>query len=156
MCILRSEETVKKIYGDRNGLKRNLDIYSHVHTLHPDRCRDRISAFVKSFESRGEKAPFLFILNILLPGIPVVSTVMYWAMDVERKAPSEEGLGSHAPFLEVLKRYGQQKHAPPSLSTQNDCCCALPTLLVLRRRVVLDALRRRAALNLATLDCLIV
>lgn len=64
-----------------------------------NRCRDQIAAFVKSFEEKGETVPFLFLLNIIVPGTPIVSTVMYWALVEERN-----GGDTHMKFLEMLGR----------------------------------------------------
>lgn len=75
-----------------------------------NRCRERVAAFVKSFEDHGETAPFLFILNILVPGTPVVSTVMYWALERENGDGGEEGssegkAGLHLKaFTDMLER----------------------------------------------------
>lgn len=73
---------------------------------HPDyiyRCRDRIAAFSRSFEERGETAPFLFLVNILIPGTPIVSTVIYWALVDEGAAGGGGGDGN---FLDMLSRCG--------------------------------------------------
>lgn len=80
-----------------------------------------MSAFLKSYEDKGEAAPFLFILNILVPGNPVVATVMYLALDqptqqMEGVGVGEEGGSSSVPaggsdsarhdtFMAMLARY---------------------------------------------------
>lgn len=71
-----------------------------------NRCRDRVAAFTKSFEAKGLEAPFLFLLNVLLPGAPDVSTVMYWAMgkgivDGER---GDRAGDHHEKFMRMLER----------------------------------------------------
>lgn len=45
-----------------------------------------MAAFAKAFAERNRSAPFMFLLNILLPGTPVVSAVMYWALVDEDEA----------------------------------------------------------------------
>lgn len=61
---------------------------------------------------RGEVAPFLFILNILVPGNPVVATVMYWALDgagdgeEPSSSPSAEAGSSQGTLLKMLERWG--------------------------------------------------
>ncbi|CAN0268628.1 unnamed protein product [Ectocarpus sp. 12 AP-2014] len=93
------------------------------HVASKGRCRDRVSAFLKSYEDKGEAAPFLFILNILVPGNPVVATVMYLALDQttqqrEGVGLGEEGVSSPVPaggsdsarhdtFLAMLARYAE-------------------------------------------------
>ncbi|CAM9339038.1 unnamed protein product [Ectocarpus sp. 4 AP-2014] len=93
------------------------------HVASKGRCRDRVSAFLKSYEDKGEAAPFLFILNILVPGNPVVATVMYLALDQttqqrEGIGLGEEGVSSPVPaggsdsarhdaFLAMLARYAE-------------------------------------------------
>ncbi|CAM9581770.1 unnamed protein product [Discosporangium mesarthrocarpum] len=93
----------------------HVDLFSTAepvyHVASKGRCRDRIAAFVGSYkEGSGpgklSQPPFLFIVNIALPGNPIVSTVMYWALDVgeaeaEAEAAGEKGNKS----LGMLKRY---------------------------------------------------
>eukprot|EP00903_Cladosiphon_okamuranus_P008016 g7733.t1 len=79
------------------------------HVASKGRCRDRVSGFLRSYENRGEIAPFLFILNILVPGNPVVATVMYWTLDgVGDGEESSTGAGSsYGTFLKMLERYAE-------------------------------------------------
>lgn len=65
-----------------------------------------MSGFLRSYEDRDETAPFLFVLNILVPGNPVVATVMYWALDgVGGGEEDSTGAGStHGTFLKMLGR----------------------------------------------------
>ena len=81
-----------------------------------------MSGFLRSYEDRGETPPFLFVLNILVPGAPVVATVMYWALDhmpqqqqqqqgggrgenEESSSPRASGLDSgYETFLRMLER----------------------------------------------------
>ncbi|CBJ48721.1 conserved unknown protein [Ectocarpus siliculosus] len=93
------------------------------HVASKGRCRDRVSAFLKSYEDKGEAAPFLFILNILVPGNPVVATVMYLALDQTTQRRDGVGLGEegvsspvpagggdsarHDTFLAMLARYAE-------------------------------------------------
>lgn len=72
------------------------------------RCRDRVAGFLRGYEDRGEAAPFLFILNILVPGNPLVATVMYWALDGTGDGEgSLAGAGSsYGTFLKMLERWG--------------------------------------------------
>ena len=72
------------------------------------RCRDRISTYTRTYEARGDVAPFLFILNIMVPGTPAVCTVMYWALDDEQHGSGEGATASaaesHKTFLSMLER----------------------------------------------------
>ncbi|CAN0343527.1 unnamed protein product [Ascophyllum nodosum] len=81
------------------------------HLASKGRCRDRISAFVKGFEDRGETAPFLFILNIIVPGTPVVGSVMYWALDRKQEVAAEanatEKTRANDVFVKMLERYAE-------------------------------------------------
>lgn len=71
-----------------------------------------MSGFLRSYEDRGEAAPFLFILNILVPGNPVVATVMYWALEgagdgeVPSSSPSAGASSRYGTFLKMLERWG--------------------------------------------------
>ncbi|CAM9296407.1 unnamed protein product, partial [Scytosiphon promiscuus] len=93
------------------------------HVASKGRCRDRVTGFLKEFEDRGEKAPFLFILNILVPGNPIVATVMYLALDaagMEGQQQQQTGGGGGGEgggegtssskddtFLRMLERYAE-------------------------------------------------
>lgn len=76
--------------------------------------------FLRGYESRGQTAPFLFILSILVPGNPVVAAVMYWALDKTTQQQQQEGEGGgggdgggkngtssscYDTFLRMLERY---------------------------------------------------
>lgn len=67
-----------------------------------------MSGFLRGYESRSEVAPFLFVLNILVPGNPVVATVMYWVFDGAGDGEgSSAGVGSRdGNFLKMLERWG--------------------------------------------------
>lgn len=73
------------------------------------RCRDRVYSFVRAHEDRGKTAPFLFILNIMVPGNPIVCTVMYWALDNTRGGDGEGSPAAEQPqaynaFVSMLER----------------------------------------------------
>ena len=63
---------------------------------------------MKGFEDRGETAPFLFILNIIVPGTPVVGSVMYWALDRKQEVAAEanatEKTRANDVFVKMLER----------------------------------------------------
>lgn len=62
-----------------------------------------MAAFAKCFEDKGKTPPFMFLLNILLPGNPVVCSVMYWALLDEA--------GANEKMLDMLGRYARTRAA---------------------------------------------
>lgn len=61
-----------------------------------------MAAFAKSFEDKDESVPFMFLLNIILPGTPIVSSVMYWAL-MDRD-------GTDKKLINMLERCGFRRN----------------------------------------------
>ncbi len=45
-------------------------------------CKRRLDEYIAS-TPEGKKAPFLFIVNVMVPGDPIVNIVLWWALDQE-------------------------------------------------------------------------
>lgn len=100
-CVTPCESTSAACKGALSELPRPVALLPRCIE---HRCRNRIAAFVKSFEDSGKTPPFLFILNILVPGTPVVSSVMYWAFDEDREGGSKANVTEEARSNDVFRQ----------------------------------------------------
>ncbi len=63
-------------------------------------CKRRLDEYIAS-TPEGKKQPFLFIVNVMVPGDPIVNVVLWWALDQEM---ADKMLMSDATKL-MLERY---------------------------------------------------
>ncbi|CAM9877731.1 unnamed protein product [Chrysoparadoxa australica] len=68
------------------------------HIAQKGKCQSRMKALENSYLQKGQDPPFVFMLNVQLPGEPLVSFVVWWAL-------MNPDMSEDDPALDLLRQY---------------------------------------------------